>query len=158
MINDHAIKGDLSQEQSVLYSGASKDFFNFTQENEQKSYDAVREENGLLRDALVDLQQMVVEVAEHRHQIVSSLYDKQYEVDTPAVLKELKSELFNLTGSSLGRRTLTEIRDNISKFKEYMAKLDNLSIIGTNPNLGNQLKSSGLEQIPSTCIQAENLV
>lgn len=103
---------------------------------------------------------MLNEVAEHRQTIVSQVYKKGCDIQCPAILKELKNELFNLNGSALSTSTLTKIKDNIVQFKNFMQKLDDMSICGTGAQSENshRIPFQGLEQIPQSSIQAENLV
>lgn len=156
IVNDHAIKNDLKSN-SGLYSGARQDFQELTHSTDKQTYDKVREENTLLRDALKELQDMMTEVAEHRQTIIQKNYRTDQDIQTPVILKELKAELFNLNGSSLSSSTLAEMRNNIIKFKEYMKKLDELSISGTGQD-NIRIPFQGIEQIPKTSIQAENLI
>jgi hypothetical protein len=152
VINDHVIKSEL-EKKNGLYSGAKQDFNEFTQNEYTEGFNNLQKENTLLREALRDLQTMISEVAEHRHQIVNKAYRKDFDMQTPPILKELKAELFNLNGSSLSSSTLTEMRDNISKFKLYMQKLDTLSIPGTGSDAtGARVPFQGLEQIPKSSV------
>ena len=156
IINSHEAKSELFSS-SGLYQGSTKDFTEFTQKNEMKGFESLKDENKNLREALSEIQEMMVEVAEHRMQIVSSIYRKDHDLENSPNLSSLKTELFSLNSNQLSKHTLQEIRYNISKFKDFLLSLDKQSIGGTRGD-DHMTPMPGLEQIPSGSIQADSLV
>lgn len=150
VINDHAAKSDLFANGGI-YHGPAKDFMEFTQKNEIKSFESLKEENKSLREALSEIQQMMLEIAEHRMDVVSSIYRKDYDLERSPNLASLKTELFSLNTHQLSKHTLVEIKNNICKFKEFMLNMDKQSIGGTKGD-DQVTPSPGLEQIPCNSI------
>lgn len=110
-----------------IYSTATDDFVKMISENDKKSFDRLKKENFMLRTALKELQNMMVDVVNMRKEISKQRLES-VEFDEDLNFRHVKDELFNIQGTPLSTNTLMDIRNNITKFKSFCQKFDEMKL------------------------------
>ena len=123
-INSIEITGEIMKRGPKFYSDASAEFLKMCQRSEEYNFQKVQKENGILREALKELQNMMVEIVKVRKAIFER-NTTDLRNDDNHVLTEMKNELFNLQTQPLTTSTLEEMKENVKKFKVFMNKMDN---------------------------------
>jgi hypothetical protein len=101
----------------------------FCQASTRDQFETLRQENDNMRQQLADLNQMMDDIVRVR----KSVMDKklvEFEAsseDNTGVIGQIKKELLNLRNSDLELSSITLLRDNMRKFKDFMDKVDSLN-------------------------------
>lgn len=101
----------------------------FCQASTRDQFETLRQENDNMRQQLADLNQMMDDIVRVR----KSVMDKklvEFEAsseDNTGVIGHIKKELLNLRNSDLELSSITLLRDNMRKFKDFMDKVDSLN-------------------------------
>lgn len=101
----------------------------FCQASTRDQFETLRQENDNMRQQLADLNQMMDDIVRVR----KSVMDKklvEFEAsseDNTGVIGQIKKELLNLRNSDLELSSITLLRDNMRKFKDFMGKVDSLN-------------------------------
>lgn len=142
--NSLEITSDLKDKSPNFYTSASGDFVKMLTQNERSAFDTLKSENEMLRTALKELQKMMIDVIETRKTISKQNF-QNLDIGENSSLKEIKDELFNIQGTPMSTNTLMEIRNNITKFKNFFKKFDEV-----------KMKSFNLENIDLSNISSKD--
>lgn len=103
-----------------------------------------------MKQQLADLNQMMEEIVRVRKAVMDK---KLIEFETsaeenPGVFSQIKKELLNLRNAGIEMSSITLLRDNMKKFKDFMDKVDSMNF-GTSVDEGFQFnpETTGIEEI-----------
>jgi len=123
IINSIEVTGEILKSGPSFYTSSTGDFLKMINETDSSNFEKLRKDNHQLREALFELQSMMTEIVNIRKAVLErSLGGISYEENH--FLTELKQELFNASGITMGKSTLLELRENTKRFKSFMDKLD----------------------------------
>lgn len=105
----------------------------FCQVATRDQFEALRKENDSMREQLAEMNQMMDDIVKVRKAVIER---KLIDMDGPedqGVIVQIRQELLNLKDSDMEISSLTTLRDNMRRFKEFMERVDS---VGFNVPLG----------------------
>ena len=109
------------------------EFMSFCQSATREQFEALRKENDSMREQLADMNQMMDDIVKVRKAVIEQ---KLIEMDRPeeqGIIVQIRQELLNLKETDMELSSLTTLRENMRRFKEFMEKVDS---VGLNAPIG----------------------
>lgn len=109
------------------------EFMSFCQSSTREQFEALRKENDSMREQLAEMNQMMDDIVKVRKAVIEQ---KLVELDKPeeqGIIVQIRQELLNLKDTDMELSSLTTLRENMRRFKDFMEKVDS---VGFNVPLG----------------------
>lgn len=101
----------------------------FCQASTREQFEALRNENDAMRQQLADINTMMEDIVRVRKAVMDKklVEFEANQEESSGVICQIKKELLNLRNSDIELSSLSQLRDNMRKFKDFMDKVDSIN-------------------------------
>lgn len=136
VVNGLEIVGEFGKQASKFYGSSEvvfgnkpyAEFMSFCQSSTRDQFEAMRKENDSMREQLSEMNQMMDDIVKVRKAVIEQ---KLIEMDKPeeqGIIVQIRQELLNLKDTDMELSSLTTLRENMKRFKEFMDKVDSVGL------------------------------
>lgn len=99
----------------------------FCQKTTRDQFEALRKENDSMREQLAEMNQMMEDIVKVRKAVIERKLVEMEAPEEQGVIVQIRQELLNLKDADMEASSLTTLRENMRRFKDFMERVDSVS-------------------------------
>jgi hypothetical protein len=126
VVNSLEVIGEVTRPGPRFYGSADAyaEFMSFCNDATREEFMTLKRENDAMREQLTELNQMMTEIVRVRKSIIEAKVQDTEESGSSSILTSIRQELLSLKEGDMEQVSLTILRENMKRFREFIDKVD----------------------------------